>query len=319
MLQPLLDDADDTVCFAALLSVAKIGTPAAIDLLVQTLQDDTSSPPPLTPAASPTALDVEPPSQGSQTSTLGVIQAAYRREVRQATPPAETGELPKKRLVRRRYAATVLRNVSHPDVVAPLLRVAAEDDALLQREALLTLSHLAVSEAFPLAVEKLYATARDVRLAALEVLHVLRRPESLAPIMTLVQQDLEALVVARGLEVLGELDDQGAIEVISSKFGAPDRQVRRAALTALATLGVRAALPQLRAASFAHSGELLGEAVKALSSRTKVFSHLQYVTGLWQASWPATPCGKIYVQALKNPPGRRPRPVSPASPVRSVA
>jgi ATP-binding cassette subfamily B protein len=38
-----------------------------------------------------------------------------------------------------------------------------------------------------------------------------------------------------------------------------------------------------------------------LSSRTKVFSPLQCVTGLWQASWPATPSGKIYAQVLTSP------------------
>jgi hypothetical protein len=40
------------------------------------------------------------------------------------------------------------------------------------------------------------------------------------------------------------------------------------------------------------------ELIMELSSRTKVFSHVQCVTGLWQASWPATPGGKTYVQVL---------------------
>jgi hypothetical protein len=41
-------------------------------------------------------------------------------------------------------------------------------------------------------------------------------------------------------------------------------------------------------------------AAAGLNNRTKVFLHLQWVTGLWQASWPATPYGKIYVQVLTN-------------------
>jgi hypothetical protein len=36
------------------------------------------------------------------------------------------------------------------------------------------------------------------------------------------------------------------------------------------------------------------------SNRPKVLQHLPCVTGLWQASWPATPGGKTYVQALRG-------------------
>jgi hypothetical protein len=35
-----------------------------------------------------------------------------------------------------------------------------------------------------------------------------------------------------------------------------------------------------------------------LSNRTKVLQHFLCFTVLWQASWPATQCGKIYVQVL---------------------
>jgi hypothetical protein len=40
------------------------------------------------------------------------------------------------------------------------------------------------------------------------------------------------------------------------------------------------------------------EAHDMVSNRPKVLQHVPGVTGLWQASWPATPCGKRYVQAL---------------------
>ncbi|MFQ5872680.1 MAG: HEAT repeat domain-containing protein [Dehalococcoidia bacterium] len=180
------------------------------------------------------------------------------------------GEMPaahefsdRQRMVRC-YAARISRETNDQAIVDALLHAAEDGEPELQREALISLGSLRHPGALRVALQSLFAAAREVQLAAIEVLGVLPSTEAVAPLITMIRAETDPFVVQRAIEVLGSLGDRQATACIAQRLQDEDREVRRAALHALEVLGDSGVIETVRPLIFAQSGELRREAVVTL-------------------------------------------------------
>ncbi|RMF87668.1 MAG: hypothetical protein D6736_12300 [Nitrospinota bacterium] len=266
-------DTEVNVCFAALLSLTRIGGARASETFVKAIRGEipAASPPSTMPQTSePAPADAGTESQDTlpgedpQSSTLAAIEARYQAEMSAASPPPPDHALLEQQRRVQRHAARLARELGDPAVLESLRQAAAIDDPELQREALLSLATLDDPQIREVALPKLHAPHREVRIAALDALERYQAPEAVDALITLLDREEDPLVIQRAVEVLGTWGDARAGEAILPRLNHESRPVRCAALEALAALNSSEAIPHLRPLLFAQGGDLRKEVASAL-------------------------------------------------------
>lgn len=141
-----------------------------------------------------------------------------------------------------RNGVAVLGEIGGAAAITMLTSTLANDDARVRKETVLSLAKIGGEDAGMLAMGMLSDGDSDVRATASRAMAVLKVERALKPLLEMLANEDDPLVVERVLRALGEIGDPSAVQAIEKKavgglLRKSPTDVRVAAYTALAAIG----------------------------------------------------------------------------------
>jgi HEAT repeats len=168
-----------------------------------------------------------------------------------------------------RNGVAVLGEIGGEAAISMLMGTLANEEAKVRRETVLSLAKIGGDDAGMLAMGMLSDGDAEVRATAARAMAVLKVERAIKPLMEMLENENDQVVVERVLRALGEIGDPSAVQAIEKKAVAgllrkSPTDIRVAAYTALGAIGTPRAKSLVEAATKDKDAEVRAAAQAAL-------------------------------------------------------